>query len=242
MILDLKNLSFIKNKKTLIKNFSFSFKQGNLYGILGPNGAGKSTLLKIISQLWKPTQGEIFWNNKNFKDCSRLEMSQIISCVPQNPNVQFDFSCLELVQMGLYARPLSSKVFDSVEQALTQVDAWHLRHKNLSELSGGEKQRIFIARALVTDAPVILFDEPTTHLDLRHQLEIWQLLQQLAQQGKLPIVIAHDIQRAKHYCNELLIIHEGHLYQSGLSKNVLTSQVLENIFGLTNSLLLSSFS
>jgi ABC-type cobalamin/Fe3+-siderophores transport system ATPase subunit len=228
MTLSIKNLSY----KNLIKEMTLTYKPGFLYGILGPNGAGKSTLLKTIANIWEPTSGSVFWNEKDLLKETRAEISRTVSLVPQNPQLQFDITAHEMVTLGRYAHLERQPTSQSVEFALNQVDAWQLRKALLSELSGGEKQRIYIARALATEAPVILLDEPTAHLDLRHQLDIWKLMRQLAEQGKIIIAAVHDLAAASRNCDQVQIIHQGCCVAQGTCNEVLTERLLKEVFGL----------
>lgn len=229
MTLKIQNLNY----KTILKEISLEFKPGILYGILGPNGAGKSTLLKATSRIWTPTTGQVHWNETDLLQISRQILSRIISLVPQNPSLFFDCPVDHMVAMGLYARGLRGPQADlQIEEALSQVDGLHLRHKMISQLSGGERQRIYIARSLATQSPVLLLDEPTSYLDLRHQLEIWNLLHQLVKNGKLVIVALHDFTSARRFCDELVILHQGKCHAQGPYSQVMTPQLLQEVFGV----------
>ncbi len=232
MTLDLKDLAHSSNGKSMLKALSLSFQPGLLYGILGPNGSGKTTLLKLICRIWNPIQGKIFWKGVDMASYNRRTMSQICTFVPQNPSVHFDFDVHHFTAMGQYPHnSLFKSKLEDVEQALRKVDAWHLRDRIVSDLSGGEIQRVYIARALVTQAPVMLLDEPTSHLDLQHQLEIWDLLQALAKEGKLIIAATHDLSAVKRFCDRLVVLHQGECKGSG-SFDILTPLLFRTIFGV----------
>lgn len=234
MTLVVRNLSYRLHHATLIEKISATFQPGFLYGILGPNGSGKSTFLKTLSAIWTPTEGEIFWKEQDLRRFSRRELSRALTLVPQNPPLFFDFDVYHMVAMGCYAKGASSKECSKqVEDSLRQVDGWHLRDRMICQLSGGERQRIYIARALATGAPILLLDEPTSYLDLRHQLEVWELLKKLVKQGKLVIVAVHDIVSAKRFCDQLVILQKGRCQAIGTYENVMTPQMLEDVFGVT---------
>jgi iron complex transport system ATP-binding protein len=244
MTLTIQHLSYHYHNRPLIENISHSFQSGILYGILGPNGAGKSTLLKTLARVWEPTKGKLFWHQQDLNKLSRLEMSRIVSFVSQNPPSYFDFTVFEMVHMGCYPQTLRSKHIPIVEEVLKQLNIWDLRHQQLSCLSGGERQRVYIARALATQAPIMLLDEPTSYLDLRHQLEIWQLLRSLTAQGKLCIVAVHDLRAAERYCDQLLVLRQGKCEAAGTYTSVMTPDFLHRHFGIcldekTNSFELS---
>lgn len=231
MTLSLKNLSY----KNLLKEIHMTYQPGFLYGVLGPNGAGKSTLLKALAGIWKPTSGAVSWNDKDLLIEPRASISRIMTLVPQNPQLQFDITAYEMVALGRYAHHEATSNFAVIDKALRQADAWHLRHALLTELSGGEKQRIYIARALATEAPIILLDEPTAHLDLRHQLDIWRLMRQLTEQRKLVIAAVHDLSAAVRHCDEIQVIHQGRCVSHGSCNEVLTERLLKDVFGLLRS-------
>jgi ABC-type cobalamin/Fe3+-siderophores transport system ATPase subunit len=233
MTLDIHHLTYCLNHHPLIEDISLTFTSGILYGILGPNGSGKSTLLKTLAGIWRPTVGQVFWQGQNLLQCSRIAMSQILSLVPQTPPLYFDFNVYSMVAMGRY--PYGCRTPEAhykIEQALHQVDAWHLRSQLLSQLSGGERQRIYIARALATQAPILLLDEPTSYLDLRHQLEIWQLLRSLVKEGKLIIVAVHDLLAAQRFCDQLVILNQGHCHAIGKYGDIMTPSLLKEVFGV----------
>lgn len=242
MTLHLTQLSYRLHKRFLIEDISINFQPGTLYGILGPNGSGKSSLLKTMARIWNPTRGQLTWQDQNLLDFSRLEMSRTLSLVPQNPTLYFDVTAYQMVAMGRYAQGRHSpQAQNSIEEALHQVDAWHLRDQFLSQLSGGERQRIYIARAFATQSPILLLDEPTSYLDLRHQLEIWQLLRTLVQKGKLVIVAVHDLLAAQRFCDQLVILHQGHCQATGTYETIMTPHLLQAIFGVTFQEHMSSF-
>lgn len=245
MTLSIRNLTFSLLNRLLIEEISLDFQPGILYGILGPNGSGKSTLLKTISRIWTPAKGEMHWQGKDLFQFSRKEMSRTLSLVPQNPPLFFDFNVQQMVAMGRYPHGCrTSEAQGKIKHSLRTVDAWHLRDRMLSQLSGGERQRVYIARALATEAPILLLDEPTAYLDLRHQLEIWQLLKELVKQGKLVIVAVHDLLAAHRFCDELVILQEGRCKATGPYGACMTPEILQSVFGveMSTSELVGSFS
>jgi iron complex transport system ATP-binding protein len=242
MTLTIHHLTYCIDRHPLIKNISLTFKPGILYGILGPNGSGKSTLLKTMARIWAPTKGSLLWQGEDLLQFSRIAMSRTLSLVPQNPEFYFDFNVYSMVAMGRYPHGCRSpEAHRHIEEALRQVDAWHLQHQPLSQLSGGERQRIYIARALATQAPILLLDEPTSYLDLRHQLEIWQLLRHLVKEGKLVIVAVHDLLAAQRFCDELVILNQGHCQATGCYAEIMTPRLLQEVFGVNYNPHLGNF-
>lgn len=215
---------------TLLQNISAEFAPNKLHAILGPNGSGKSTLLKTLSGIWAPTAGQVLWNNTNIHTLTRAEISRTLSLVPQAPPLPFAFTVTDVVAMGRYASGYSDKDPDLITQALEQVDAQYLHNRPLPELSSGERQRVYIARALVADTPILLLDEPTTSLDIKHQIDIWELLRSLVSPTRTLIVATHDLQATHHYCDNLFILKEGK-YQG----NHLTEDLLQEVFGISSA-------
>lgn len=234
MTLKIRHFTYCLHQRPLIQHISLTFQSGVLYGILGPNGSGKSTLLKTMARIWTPTTGQLIWKEQDLLQFSRLEMSRTLSLVPQNPQLYFDFEVYRMVAMGRYPHGCrTAEAHQKVEEALHQVNAWPLRHQLLSQLSGGERQRIYIARALATQAPILLLDEPTSYLDLRHQLDIWQLLRTLVKEGKLVIVAVHDLLAAQRFCDELVILNQGSCQATGTYQEIMTPHLLQEIFGVS---------
>jgi len=238
MTLKTQQLGYRLGPKKLLEEISLTFAPGKLYGILGPNGSGKSTLLKCLTGIWRPTEGKVLWQNTLLHGLDALEISRTLSLVPQSPSLPFDFSVLDLVSMGRYPYRSSTmpkgRCPEVVEWALTAVDAWHLRKQNVNSLSAGEKQRVYIARTLSTESPVILLDEPTACLDIRHQLQIWQLLRTLVQQGKVIIVTIHDLNATERFCDHVTILNQGRCIANGTFDEVMQPSLLKQVFGIVS--------
>lgn len=229
-------LTYQIGHRRLIDQITLSFSPGRPYGIVGPNGSGKSTLLKVMTNIWSPTSGQVTWNGMDLKAFSRSERSRIATFVPQNPAPQFDYTVFEMVRMGRYAHDsLGCDHTSIVLDALCRVNALHLQERPISSLSGGERQRVYIARALATEAQVMLLDEPTAHLDLRHQGEIWELINELADEGKIVLVALHDLIGARHHCGKIAMLHQGRCAAFGAFEEVITEKRMVEIFGITLS-------
>ncbi len=231
-------LSYAIDKKFLLSDISLEFEAGYLHGILGPNGSGKSTLLKLLSGIWKPLTGSVKWNGSPLLCQDRQAISRIISLVPQQPQIAFDFLVEDIVAMGRYAHDRcywQAAEEPEIHAALTIVDAWHLRRRYVNQLSYGERQRVYIARALVTASPILLLDEPTASLDIQHQLEIWQLLQKLVENGKIVIVTTHDLAIAEQYCHRISVLNHGTCIGTGQFSALMTPSLLQAIFGVVEA-------
>lgn len=235
-MLETRSLTYHSDKRELLKKISLTFKPSVLYGILGPNGSGKTTLLKNLCGVWKPHSGEVYWQGENLLNKPRSEISKIISLVPQYVPLYFDLTVEDLVAMGRYSHGTydTQKDKEMIEWALETVEVSGLRHSSLSQLSSGERQRVYIARALVTEAPVILFDEPTANLDIRHQLKIWQLLQTLRDQGKVVLVTSHELASVSRYCDQAVVMHQGSSSEIASYEQLVTPELLETVFGISH--------
>ena len=234
----IKNLTFSIQKKDLLKDVNTDFELGKIYGIIGPNGSGKTTLLKNLCGILTPSHGEVLWNGENLLNKKRKEISQLVSFVPPVFDLAFDYLVYDLVVMALYPFSSMSNLdkHERTKWALEVVDAWQFRNRGFSFLSTGEKQRVFIARSLAIQPPTLLLDEPTSALDIQHQLEIWGLLEQLKQHNKLIIVAVHDLSMAQRFCDEILVIQEGRIVCSGLAEEVVSDELLRDVFGVCRDL------
>lgn len=256
-MLEIDNASYAVNQRNILNQITVSLAAGKLHGILGPNGSGKSTLLKLISGIWRLSQGKISFNGQNLSHLNRLDLSRLIAYVPQTSSFTFELNVLDFVQMGGYAAHVNSdrtSLPSKSLNALKFVNADHLLYRQMQTLSGGEKQRIFIARGLMSDCPILLLDEPTVNLDIGQELQIWQLLAKLKNAGKLVIVTLHDLHKAENFCDELLLLREGKCVAQGeiakvpLQKYIYdTYAVMERTdlhtrsYGLLNDIALSKF-
>lgn len=154
--------------------------------------------------------------------------------VSQELHLNFEYTCYEIVAMGRYPLEKEKRLLDRVmiEKALKRVDGWQFADRPIQTLSRGEKQRIFLAKALVSECPILLLDEPCTALDLRHQLENWQLFQTLASEGKTMIITTHDLHQVERYCDKITVLHEGKVKKSGNAQDILSAELLYDVFGV----------
>jgi len=228
-------LSFSVEDKFLLKNISMEIEKGKMIALIGPNGSGKSTLLKNIYRALSPTEGVIYIDGKEQGTFRNREMAMKMSVVSQEDiGTHFDFSVIEIVMTGRFAHKglLDSHDDNDMEkalQALNKVDMAAFYERSYLSLSGGEKQRVMIARAICQDAHIMVLDEPTNHLDIKHQLSIIDYIRSL----KITTFLAvHDINIAVNNCDALMILKEGHLKYYGCPKKILTKEVLSEVFGV----------
>lgn len=232
--IEIKNLSMCIDKKQILKDISFSVKKGSFVGIIGPNGSGKSTLLKNIYRLYKPSSGHILLDNKELSKMKHKECAREMAVFAQEHNSYFDFTVQEIVKMGRY--PYKS-MFDSyskeddemVKKVLKQAHMEQYADRNFSELSGGEKQRTLIARALVQNTDFLILDEPTNHLDIGYQIQLMDIVKHM---NVTTLAAIHDMNIAAMYCDYLIVMKEGTIVNSGTVEEVITPQMLKEVFGV----------
>ncbi len=226
-----KNLSFQIGAKKIVDSIDFQVKKKQFVGIIGANGSGKSSFLKCICQGEKYS-GDIFLNEQNMKQIKAKEKAQKVAVVSQHNCYQFDFSVDEIVLMGRspYKKNMetdSPTDFNIVEESLKKVDMEAFAHRNFNTLSGGEQQRVILARALAQQTPCIVLDEPTNHLDIKYQLQLLEIVKSL----DVTIVSAiHDLTLALRYCDYIYAIKDGMVFTHGNTKNVINPENIKALF------------
>lgn len=237
-MLEVKNVCCGYNGINIVKQVSFNINRGENLCIVGPNGCGKSTLLKAISNLIS-FNGEIKLDGKNINALKRKELATKIALMTQSSNIQFPYTIFETVALGRYAHlnsifsRLSKKDEEVINESLKMVGLLDIKDKLISELSGGQLQRVFLARAFAQDPEVILLDEPTNHLDLRCQIEILDYLKSWAKEkNKIVIAVLHDLNLVQNYGDRVLMLNDGVIKGNGNTKEVLNSNDLEEVYGI----------
>jgi iron complex transport system ATP-binding protein len=218
-IIEIKDLSFsYQPEVAMLSNISLNVPRGGFLAIAGPNGAGKTTLFNLINGLLKPVSGTIVVDSRNIHDYSTNQKARKIAVVRQEYIPVFDFNVTEVVMMarspyvGAFGFENSEDI-EIVKQALEMTDTARFAQRSLAHLSGGERQRVFIARAFAQNTDILLLDEPTTYLDLKHQLEIFDLLKRMQlDKGKTIVVITHDVNLASQYCDQMMLLASDSSY------------------------------
>jgi iron complex transport system ATP-binding protein len=233
MTLSCQNLNYSIGKKNLLHNITLTFAPGKIYGVLGPNGSGKSTLLRCLSGVYKAA-GEIRLNGRPLPGIDRKTLSRLVTLVPQNSLEIYDFTVEEIVSMGRFAHSTPQNDLPYfIDKSLSLTDTLHLKKERLSTLSSGEKQRVYIARALATESDVLLLDEPSSCLDIRHELEIWELIRRLAEMNKTIVATLHNLVHAECFLNEVALLSEGRLLGQGSFQEIVTEKQLAEVFGVS---------
>ncbi|MDC7223983.1 MAG: ABC transporter ATP-binding protein [Spirochaetales bacterium] len=235
VILD--RLSFSYPKGFSLKIDRLEMKQGELTVILGPNGSGKSTLFSLLRGRLKAQKGTVLMDGKDMGKVSDRERAALVGLVPQLNRLPFGFTVEEVVKMGAYRRndffgENGAKVTptEALEEVLRQTDLLPFRKREADSLSGGEYQRVLLARVLLQDPQVLLLDEPANHLDLRHQERLLSQLRQQAQKGKTVVAILHDINQALLYGDRVILLNEGRCFKTGEAEDVVTPENIRQVY------------
>ena len=222
----------------VLQGIDLAVGEGEMVGLLGPNGSGKTTLLRCISGVLGGAKGGIDLLGKPVSQYTRKELARLIAFVPQYQEVGYVFSCYDVVLMGRYAhlrglRGESETDRRAARRAMEQTETWDFRHRPVDSVSGGERQRVMIARAIAQDARLLLMDEPTAHLDIRHQTEILDLIASLHRSHGLTVIgVYHDINLAARYAERLVLMREGNIAADGTAWDVLTPEHLKRVYGI----------
>ncbi len=232
------NIDFSYNYSFFFKNLNLNVDKGEIVGIIGPNGCGKTTLINLIRGFLTPVRGYILIQGKNVKNLSRLERGRYISLVPQESKISFNFTVLEIVLMGRYPYHRFSP-FESEEDyqlavnALNLTDTTRFANQYFWKLSGGEKQRVILARAIAQQAEIILLDEPTSSLDIKQAANIYKVIKNLNKAKNVTIVTAtHDIELARKFCHRIIMIKDGKIFGDGFPQILFKEKSLEELYDI----------
>jgi iron complex transport system ATP-binding protein len=238
VVIKTKNINWAYNGTKVLDNVSIDIRFGTFTGILGPNGAGKTTLLKLILNLLHVEKDSILIRGTDIKTYSRKELARIEAYVPQSVKIDFHFTVEQVVMMGRtpfmgrFDRE-SIKDIRIAEWAMKETGVLELKEKLITHLSGGELQRVVIARALTQEPVLLALDEPTSHLDIHHQINILSILRTLAKREGLTIIaVLHDVNHALEYCDNLFLLDQGKIVNSGSPEKVITPEVMKDVYNL----------
>ena len=228
-----RDLNISVPKKRIVEAASIHVDEGEFVGLLGPNGSGKSTLLKTIYRTMKRESGDVEFNGRNIDEIPLKESAQMMSVVTQHNYYNFDFKVEEVVMMGRtpHKKPMEMDNEEDhriVHDSLSKVNMLDFKDRNFSSLSGGEQQRIILARALAQQTPCLVLDEPTNHLDIKYQLEVLDIVKSL---GCTTLCALHDLNLAAQYCDRIYILYNGHIVEEGTPKDVITEEMIQRIYG-----------
>jgi len=230
----IEKLTFAYGDNSIFKGVDLHVKKKQFVGLIGPNGCGKSTLLKNIYRLYEPDEGLILLNNEDVKKMNHKDFAKTMAVVFQESNHQFDFTVKEIVLMGRFAH---KNLLDSntkqdqltVVKAIEKVGLKGFEDRSFLSLSGGEKQRVLIARALAQESKVVVLDEPTNHLDINYQLQVMEILKSL---DTTTFAAIHDFNIAAQYCDYLYVMKDGQVHVHGSPEETLTENMFYDVFGV----------
>jgi iron complex transport system ATP-binding protein len=230
------SLSVGYGERLVIPELSLEIAMGTITALVGPNGSGKSTVLKTLARLIAPRAGVVYLDGKAISSLPTREVARQLAILPQGPTAPEELTVGELVEQGRYPhagplRMLREQDQAAIRQALAQANMLELRERRLDSLSGGERQRAWIALALAQATPILLLDEPTTFLDVGHQLEVLTLIQQLnRRQGKTIVLVLHDLNQAARFAERIIALRDGRIVADGAPRDVLTADLLAEVF------------
>ena len=237
-MIELRHITAGYGGEAVLRDFSVRFSPGKITGILGRNGCGKSTLLKTAAGLLRPMSGEVLVDGRPLGDYAPKELARQIAVLPQSREVPA-ITVESLVMHGRFPylgfpRKPRSEDRQAVQRAMEQAGVEALRQKALSVLSGGERQKVYLAMVLAQDTPVILMDEPTTYLDINHQFELLRLIRGLGGQGRTVLCVMHDLGQALEVCDDICLVERGALLAHDTAAAVFDSHAIDRVFGVTS--------
>jgi iron complex transport system ATP-binding protein len=237
-MLKIENLSVSYGMRRVLSDVSLTVENGEVLALIGPNGAGKSTLVRAVSGVVPAQAGAVRKNGTNLLSASAIERARIISVVPQVASLPPAFTVWETVLLGRtpylnFLGQVSNEDEAIVRRSLERVDAFDLLERRVGELSGGEQQRVLLARALAQSTPILLLDEPTSHLDLHHQVDLLELVRRLAHKDGLAVLIAvHDLNLAARYADRIALLVRGEIKAIGTPQQVLRPDLISEAYHL----------
>lgn len=235
-VMFVKDLNWGYNDESLFKNFSVHIKRNKFISIIGPNGSGKTTLLKHLLRVLPLQKETLFYPKGDAVHYTQKEVAHLVSYVPQSSRIEYDFTLFECVAMARYSyhsrfTQLQPEDIEIINDAIETVGLTQYKHRYATDISGGEYQRMLIARALAQRAQVLLLDEPVSHLDIHHQVEILTLLRSLVDNDKVSVVsVLHDLNAVSAFSDEVILLNEGKIVSSGDVKDVLVKEHIEKVY------------
>lgn len=235
VMVDVKNLSFSYKNRFSLTNISFQIMKGQICGLIGPNGSGKSTLFKCCLNFLQNYTGNIFINNKSIKTMSVSETARMISYVPQEHKPSFPYTVREIILMGRspYMKGvfgLSKDDYNAVDEAINLLSINDIADLPATEISGGQRQLVLIARAVAQNTPVMFLDEPTSALDFNNQIMIWDILKKISKNGKTIIICSHEPNHILWFTDIVIAMYKGEIVSQGITDKVITENLLSKLY------------
>lgn len=236
-MLSIENINAGYDSELVLRNVTMKVDAGKFIGLIGPNGSGKTTLLRVISGVLAPESGQILLAGTMLQKIGRRKLARIMACLSQDLSLDLSFTVRQITLMGRTPHlpkigTETRKDFEIAERAMDLADISHLADRLITEISGGERQRAFIAMCLAQEPKLLLLDEPTSHLDIAHQLSTLDLIRKLNRQANMTVIsVFHDLNLAAEYCDKLLVLDQGAVEAFGTPQEVLTSDMILKVYG-----------
>lgn len=236
--LETKNIKFGYDNSLVLKDISFNIEEGSFTSIIGPNGSGKSTLLKTLNNIYVPNSGKVKVKGRDINSFKKKELAKKMALVPQNTQIDYNFTVEDIVLMGRYPYKTrfqreNEEDYKIARDSLKMTNTLDFRKRYINDLSGGERQRVIISKALAQKPEIILLDEPTSSLDINHQIEILELLKSLNEREKTTIILViHDINLAARYSSELILLKDGKIISKGIPDEVINKENIEDAYNI----------
>ena len=246
-VMEIKDLSYSYDGKTYtLQHIDFKAYEGQLVALIGPNGAGKSTLFKCILKFLKEYEGSILLDGKDMKHMSRPEIAKRIAYIPQTTVPVFNYSVLDIILMGMTGglkllETPKQKHVDKADEILASLGIQHLRDRGFARISGGERQLVLLARAMIQNAEILVMDEPTANLDYGNQFRVMERIKNLTTEGYTVILSTHNPEHALLFAEKAFVLQNGEVKAAGPSKEVLTAELMEQLYGVKVNLLDTEF-
>lgn len=236
-MISVNDLEFSYGNRKVIDSVSFNLNPGEILGILGPNGSGKTTLIKLVGGILKKGKGRIEIMGKEIEKYSRKELARKLAIVPSDLEPGFDFSVYDMVAMGRYPYlglfdTFSPEDIEIIEKSMRSTGIMELSGHSIREISGGEKQRMLIARALAQNTDILLMDEPTSNLDIKYQVEILELIENIRKTGRAILLTMHDVNMAVRYCTRIALLSKGRIFSIGQPEMVISEESITAVYGI----------
>jgi iron complex transport system ATP-binding protein len=242
-VIEVRSLSLGYEGRVVVDGMDLSIEEGDMIGIVGPNGSGKSTLLRAMSRNLRPLFGEVLLDGRPIERRPTKEVARRLAFLAQAPSVPNELTVEELVEHGRFPHAswtgaLTARDREAVDRALDAASLSALRHRMVAKLSGGERQRAWIAMALAQESPILFLDEPTTFLDIRHQLQVMELVGRMNRDmGRTIVMVLHDLNQAARFSRRMIALKDGRVHSDGRPDEILKPAILREVFGIESTVL-----